>query len=384
MRFLLSLPILSILIFSLSCKTTTENQTQVSSSVQQEKEESQEKPQSIVVPVASLGDVSETRKKILQNSLEDELKEHFTIISQERFEEAQEKAFEQLDYEECTEDQCIMMIQEMLQVENVFHLEVIGEGTDTQLSLSWRTLDEKKKEEHFCENCDTGQLRKLIGGLVTNITGIVVKNDFDTRQNNFNNLDIFAGFNDLTIYEEKNTPEGYDKDHFYLDLQINIGRMKSKNFDYKNKKFRIAISRYREISPNRIELQFPIQDFDINYLDKIQGCAKKDNREWMLNKHGSSSYWFSIVLSQRMLNLANTSKCFIDSFNIYDQDYIRNIFLNLEKIFNSAYKNNKIIIWDHSVISDRKYWSKLDKNTEADFWKHWIKLIQKNSKLIYY
>jgi biopolymer transport protein ExbD len=114
MRFLLSLSILSILIFSLSCKTTTENQTQVSSSVQQEKEESQEKPQSIVVPVASLGDVSETRKKILQNSLEDELKEYFSIISQERFEEAQEKAFEQLDYEECTEDQCIMMIQEML------------------------------------------------------------------------------------------------------------------------------------------------------------------------------------------------------------------------------------------------------------------------------
>ena len=172
MRFLLSLSILSILIFSLSCKTTTENQTQVSSSVQQEKEESQEKPQSIVVPVASLGDVSETRKKILQNSLEDELKEYFSIISQERFEEAQEKAFEQLDYEECTEDQCIMMIQEMLQVENVFHLEVIGEGIDTQLSLSWRTLDEKKKETDFCEECKTRELNEKIGGLVQKLVGV--------------------------------------------------------------------------------------------------------------------------------------------------------------------------------------------------------------------
>ena len=43
----------------------------------------------------SLGDVSETRQQILQNSLEDELKEHFTLISQERFEEVQGKAFEQ-------------------------------------------------------------------------------------------------------------------------------------------------------------------------------------------------------------------------------------------------------------------------------------------------
>ena len=106
MRFLFSLILLSILIFSLSCKTTTQDQSSLSSS-----EIKKEKPQSIVIPVSSLGDVSETRQQILQNSLEDELKEHFTLISQERFEEAQEKAFEQLEYEECTEDHCIILIQ---------------------------------------------------------------------------------------------------------------------------------------------------------------------------------------------------------------------------------------------------------------------------------
>ena len=131
-----------------------------------------ERPESIVIPVSSLGDVSDTRKKILQNTLEDELKEHFMLISQERFEEAQEKAFEELDYEECTEDQCIMMIQEMLQVENVFHLEVIGEGSDTQLSLSWRTLDEKKKETEVCMGCGTFQLNEKVGGLVEKLVGV--------------------------------------------------------------------------------------------------------------------------------------------------------------------------------------------------------------------
>ena len=111
--------------------------------------QSSERPETIVIPVSSLGEVSEVRKQILQNTLEDELKSHFRLISQERFEEVQEKVFEELDYEECTEDQCIVMIQEMLQVENVFHLQVLGEGDDTQLSLSWRTLDEKKKETVF-------------------------------------------------------------------------------------------------------------------------------------------------------------------------------------------------------------------------------------------
>ena len=54
----------------------------------------------------------------------------------------------------------------MLQVENVFHLQVIGEGNDTQLNLTWRTLDEKRNEEDYCKGCGTFELREMIGGLV--------------------------------------------------------------------------------------------------------------------------------------------------------------------------------------------------------------------------
>ena len=51
--------------------------------------QSSERPETIVIPVSSLGEVSEVRKQILQNTLEDELKSHFRLISQERFEEVQ-------------------------------------------------------------------------------------------------------------------------------------------------------------------------------------------------------------------------------------------------------------------------------------------------------
>ena len=125
-----------------------------------------------MVPVSSLGDVSETRKQILQNTLEDELKEHFRLVPQDKYEEVLEKVFEELDYDECTEDQCIMRIQEMLQVENVFHLQVLGEGKDTQLSLSWRTLDEKKKETDYCEGCKTKELNEKVSGLVEKLVGV--------------------------------------------------------------------------------------------------------------------------------------------------------------------------------------------------------------------
>ena len=131
-----------------------------------------QRPETIIIPVSSLGDVSDTRKQILQNTLEDELKSHFRLVPQEKYEEVLEKVFEELEYEECSEDQCIMRVQEMLQVENVFHLQVIGEGDDTQLSLSWRTLDEKRKETDVCLVCGTFQLNDKVRGLVEKLVGV--------------------------------------------------------------------------------------------------------------------------------------------------------------------------------------------------------------------
>ena len=125
-----------------------------------------ERPETIIVPVSSLGDVSEVRKQILQNTLTDELKKHFRIVPQEKYEQVLEQVFQELEYEECSEDTCIMRIQETLQVENVFNLQIIGEGKDTQLNLKWITLDEKKNEEDYCEGCGTKELRDMIGGLV--------------------------------------------------------------------------------------------------------------------------------------------------------------------------------------------------------------------------
>ncbi len=118
-----------------------------------------------------MGDVSDIRKQILENTLTNELKKHFRIVPQEKYEQVLEQVFEELEYEECSEDTCIMRIQEILQVENVFNLQIIGEGKDSQLNLKWITLDEKKNEEDYCEGCGTGQLRKMIGGLVEKLVG---------------------------------------------------------------------------------------------------------------------------------------------------------------------------------------------------------------------
>ena len=92
-----------------------------------------------------------------------------------------EQVFEELEYEECSEDTCIMRVQELLQVENVFHLQVIGEGKDSQRNLKWVTLDEKKNETDVCLGCGTFQLNDKIRGLVQKLVGGKRFNANETR-----------------------------------------------------------------------------------------------------------------------------------------------------------------------------------------------------------
>ena len=73
------------------------------------------KPQAIIVPTGSLGEVSEVRIKILEKTLESKLDDYFAIVPKDLFEEAQEQAFQEMELEECTEEQCIMMITGLTQ-----------------------------------------------------------------------------------------------------------------------------------------------------------------------------------------------------------------------------------------------------------------------------
>ena len=105
-----------------------------------------EKPQTIIIPTDSLGEISEVRKKMLEKTLESKLDDYFAIIPKDLFEEAQEQAFQEMESDECTEEQCIMKIREILQVENSFQMVLMVEEENTQISLTWNDLDQKRVE----------------------------------------------------------------------------------------------------------------------------------------------------------------------------------------------------------------------------------------------
>ena len=128
-----------------------------------------EKPQTIIIPTGSLGEMSEARIKILEKTLESKLDDHFAIVPKELFEEAQEQAFQEMESDECTEQRCIAMVQEILQVPNAFQLIIMAEEGDTQISLTWNDMQRKRVEEDYCEGCKTKELRKMIEELVVKL-----------------------------------------------------------------------------------------------------------------------------------------------------------------------------------------------------------------------
>ena len=103
----------------------------------------QDKPAAAVAPLATLGDISEVRQRFIFNSFLSKLSQHYDLISQDQFKEAQNQAFDELTAEECTEENCIRKVQELLQIENLFVLQMLAEGNLIQLSLSLVDLDKK-------------------------------------------------------------------------------------------------------------------------------------------------------------------------------------------------------------------------------------------------
>ena len=158
-----------------------------------------EKPQTIIVPTGSLGEISEVRKKMLEKSLESKLDDYFAIVPKDMFEEAQEQAFQEMESDECTEEQCIRMIRDILQVENSFQMVLMVEEENTQISLTWNDLDQKRVEVDYCEGCKTKQLTQSIEGLVDKMFDTYKVKMANERNKETNALtQISANLNPLT------------------------------------------------------------------------------------------------------------------------------------------------------------------------------------------
>lgn len=136
------------------------------------------KPDAAVAPLGALGDIGEGEKSILFSSLLSNLSQRYRLVSQEEYARAEEKAFAELESEQCTAEQCIRKIQEILQVERLFVLQVVREGAFSHLSLTLVRDDDNIVREAICEKCKISGLH----GKLKNLVGMVAAADLRERR----------------------------------------------------------------------------------------------------------------------------------------------------------------------------------------------------------
>ena len=71
-------------------------------------------------------------------------------------------AFNELEYDECTEDQCFAKTQDIFQIENIFSFQILKDNELYQLTLRLTTLDEKFIKTELCEKCSTSDILEKI------------------------------------------------------------------------------------------------------------------------------------------------------------------------------------------------------------------------------
>lgn len=126
-------------------------------------------PRAAVAPITIFGNTSEAQKKIIFNRFESLLSRFYRLYSQSQFKKAKEVVFESLAIDECTETYCIRKIQETLQVERLFFLEITNVEDVAQLKITLVHDDESFLEEGICSGCTIEMLYERIGDLVQKI-----------------------------------------------------------------------------------------------------------------------------------------------------------------------------------------------------------------------
>ncbi|MCP4752907.1 MAG: hypothetical protein GY866_18630 [Proteobacteria bacterium] len=128
-----------------------------------------ERPNAAVAPLGLFGETSEARRKIVFNRFENLLSKSYRLLSQSQYKKAKEMVFDSVDSEQCTEKYCIRKIQELLQVERLFFLEIAVHEELTQLKVTLVRDEDTLVQEDICRECAVEKLYGKIGVLVDKI-----------------------------------------------------------------------------------------------------------------------------------------------------------------------------------------------------------------------
>ena len=111
-------------------------------------------------------------KKSLQGSLNNfvktELSNYYDLKSEKEVEHARNVAVNQISSENCTEEACVKVMGELLDIEYTFSLEIIDTGEGWDLSVVRQDMDSvTSRRNELCNDCSLSKARKSLAVILT-------------------------------------------------------------------------------------------------------------------------------------------------------------------------------------------------------------------------
>ncbi len=125
-----------------------------------------------LLPVSSLG-MSPVQTQVLFNQLQERLSRQFLLVPQAEVESAFEDAIQSLPGEACTEENCLARVQETLNVNRIFSLQLLQdqESALTQVSLSLIQGKQRVVKNENCVGCGLPKLLEAVEAVAENVLG---------------------------------------------------------------------------------------------------------------------------------------------------------------------------------------------------------------------
>ena len=127
------------------------------------------KPEAMILPISFVNFNDTALQGSLNNFVQTELSRNFEIKSEDEVDEAMEKAIDEMDSENCTQQACIKKMGRMLDVDYTFNFKIIdtGEVWDLIAIRIHYFEDRTMRSTELCDDCSLTKARKLISEMLS-------------------------------------------------------------------------------------------------------------------------------------------------------------------------------------------------------------------------
>jgi hypothetical protein len=126
------------------------------------------KPEAMLLPIYFVDLDKNSVQGSLNNFVKTELSNYYILKSEKEVEQARDAAADQISSENCTEEACVKVMGELLDVDYTFSMEIIDTGEGWDLSVVRQHIDGvTSRRNELCDECSLSKARKSLAGILT-------------------------------------------------------------------------------------------------------------------------------------------------------------------------------------------------------------------------